>query len=140
MIEQRYGQVRSPYPSLQRESFRDLLGTLAVQTSDLVRDEVALLGREYYEKGKILRPALILLAVGAFFAMLAAIALCAAIVLVIGQFINTWLSAAVTGGILGAVAAAMLWYSLSRLRRTSLKPEQTIRSLEENKEWLKEIT
>jgi uncharacterized membrane protein YqjE len=138
MMEQRYGQ--GPYPSLQRESFRDLLGTLAAQTSDLVRDEVALLAREYYEKGKILRPALILLAAGAFLAMLAAIALFAALVLVIGQFINTWLSAAITGAILGAVAATMIWFSVSRLRRTSLRPEQTLRSLEENREWLKEIT
>jgi uncharacterized membrane protein YqjE len=140
MIEQRYGQVRSPDSSLQRESFRDLLGSLAVQTSALVRDEIALLGREYYEKGKTLRPALILLAVGALLAVLAAIALCAAVVLVIGQFINTWLSAAITGGILCAIAATMVWFGVSRLRRTGIRPEQTIRSLEENKEWLREIT
>jgi len=125
--------------SLQRESIGDLLSNLAVQTTDLVRDEIALVGREYYEKGKILRPALIVLAAGVFLAMLASIAFCAAIVLVISQFINTWLSAAITGGILAVVAATMLSYSVSRLRHTSLKPEQTLRSLEENKEWLKEL-
>jgi uncharacterized membrane protein YqjE len=129
------------YTSLrQRESIGDLLGNLAVQTTNLVRDEFALVGREFYEKGKILKPALIVLAIGAFLAMLASIALCAALVLVISQFINTWLSAAIIGGILGVVALMLLSFSVSRLKRTSLRPEQTLRSLEENKEWLKEIT
>ena len=29
---------------------------------------------------------------------------------------------------------------LTRLKRTSLKPEQTIETLEEDKEWLKQLT
>jgi putative superfamily III holin-X len=134
-------EPRESYTSLrQRESISDLLGNLAVQTTNLVRDEFALVGREFYDKGKILKPALIVLAIGAFLAMLASIALCAAIVLIISQYINTWLSAAIIGGILGVVALMLLWFSVSRLKQTSLRPEQTLRSLEENKEWLKEIT
>lgn len=127
-------------PSIQRESISDLLGNLAGQTTDLVRDEIALAGREFYEKAKVLRPALIVLAAGAFLAMLASIALCAAIVLVISRFIDTWLSAAITGGVLGAIAVTMLIYSVGRLKQANLKPEQTLRSLKENKEWLKEMT
>jgi uncharacterized membrane protein YqjE len=128
------------YTSLrQRESISDLLGNLAVQTTNLVRDEFALVGREFYEKGKSLKPALIVLALGAFLAMLASIALCAAIILVISQYINTWLSAAIIGGILGVIALMLLSFSVSRLKQTSLRPEQTLRSLEENKEWLKEM-
>ncbi|MBO0720750.1 MAG: phage holin family protein [Blastocatellia bacterium] len=126
--------------SIQRESIGDLLSNLAGQTTELVRDEIALIGREYYEKAKILRPALIVLAAGAFLAMLASVALCAAIVLVMSRFMDTWLSAAITGGVLGAIAVMMLIYSVSRLKQTNLKPEQTLRSLKENKEWLKEIT
>ncbi|MBO0799364.1 MAG: phage holin family protein, partial [Blastocatellia bacterium] len=76
----------------------------------------------------------------AFLAMLASIALCTAIVLVISRFIDTWLSAAIMGGVLGAIAVAMLIFSVSRLKQTNLRPEQTLRSLKENKEWLKEMT
>jgi uncharacterized membrane protein YqjE len=139
MLE-RNGQGRISYSSLQRESIGDLLSNLATQSTNLVRDEIALVGREFYEIGKTIRPALIVLAVGAFLAMLASITLCAAIVLVISQYITTWLSAAITGSIIGVIALTMILISVSRLKQTSFKPEQTLRSLEENKEWLKEIT
>jgi uncharacterized membrane protein YqjE len=139
MLE-RNGQGRISYSSLQRESIGDLLSNLATQSTNLVRDEIALVGREFYEIGKTIRPALIVLAVGAFLAMLASITLCAAIVLVISQYITTWLSAAITGSIIGVIALTMILISVSRLKQTSFRPEQTLRSLEENKEWLKEIT
>jgi uncharacterized membrane protein YqjE len=139
MLE-RNGQGRVSYSSLQRESIGDLLSNLASQSTNLVRDEIALVGREFYEMGKTIRPALIVLAVGAFLAILASITLCAAIVLVISQYITTWLSAAITGSIIGVIALTMILISVSRLKQTSFKPEQTLRSLEENKEWLKEIT
>jgi hypothetical protein len=139
MLE-RHGNGRGAYSSLQRESIGDLLSNLAVQSTNLVRDEIALVGREFYEKGKIIRPALIVLAVGGFLAILASMTLCAAIVLFISQYINTWLSAAITGLILGVIALMMIMISVSRLKQTSFKPVQTLKSLEENKEWLKEIT
>jgi hypothetical protein len=139
MLE-RQGDGRVSYSSLQRESIGDLLSNLAVQSTNLVRDEIALVGREFYEKGKTIRPTLIVLAVGGFFAVLAAITLCAAIVLFISQYINTWLSAAITGMILGLLALTMIMISVSRLKQTSFRPVQTLKSLEENKEWLKEIT
>jgi uncharacterized membrane protein YqjE len=136
----RHGQVRRAYSSLQRESIGDLLSNLAAQSTSLVRDEIALVGREFYEKGKTIRPALIVLAIGTFLAMLASLMLCAGIVLFISQYINTWLSAAITGSILGLIALTMITISISRLKQTSFRPEQTLKSLEENKEWLKEIT
>jgi uncharacterized membrane protein YqjE len=136
----RHGQDRGAYSSLQRESIGDLLSNLAAQSTSLVRDEIALVGREFYEKGKTIRPALIVLAIGTFLAMLASLMLCAGIVLFISQYINTWLSAAITGSILGLIALTMITISISRLKQTSFRPEQTLKSLEENKEWLKEIT
>jgi hypothetical protein len=137
---ERYEQERVPYSPMRRESIGDLLSNLAVQSKDLVRDEIALAGREFLEKGKTIRPALIVLAIGGFLAILASVALCAAIVLFIGQYIDTWLSAALTGFVLGVIALAMIAISVSRLKRTNFRPEQTLKSLEENKEWLKEIT
>jgi uncharacterized membrane protein YqjE len=136
----RHEQGRVSYSPVQRESIGDLLSNLAVQSTSLVRDEISLVGREFYEKGKIIRPALIVLAIGGFLAMLASITLCAAIVFFISQYINTWVSAAITGIILGVIALMMIMISVSQLKRASFRPEQTLKSLEENKEWLKEIT
>jgi uncharacterized membrane protein YqjE len=136
----RNGRERVSYPPMQRESIGDLLGNLAAQSKNLVRDEIALVGREFYEKGKTIRPALIVLAIGGFLAMLASITLCAAIVFFISQYIYTWASAAITGIILGVIALMLIMISVSQLKRTSFRPEKTLKSLEENKEWLKEIT
>jgi integral membrane sensor domain MASE1 len=137
---ERYGQERVSYSLLQHESIGDLLSNLAVQSKDLVRDEIALAGREFSEKRKNIRPVLIVLAIGAFLAMLTPAILCAAIVLVISQYISAWLSAAIIGIILGVIALMMITISVRRLKQINFRPEQTIKSLEENKEWLKEIT
>ncbi|MCI0336497.1 MAG: phage holin family protein [Acidobacteria bacterium] len=129
----------SPSP-LQRESIGDLLSNLAIHSANLVQDGIALMGREIYEKGKNLQSVLIIIAVGAALALIAVITLCAAIVLALSEYFEPWLSALLVGGVLGAIATAVITTGLSRLRGTSLKPEKSIETLEENKEWLKEIT
>jgi hypothetical protein len=38
------------------------------------------------------------------------------------------------------IALTLITISVSRLKQIKFKPEQTLKTLEENKEWLKEIT
>jgi hypothetical protein len=37
-------------------------------------------------------------------------------------------------------AGVTILIGVSRFKRTSLRPEKTIKTLEENKEWLKDLT
>jgi uncharacterized membrane protein YqjE len=124
----------------QRESFGELLGDLAGQSAGLVRDEISLARQELKEKLFSYKSALVVLLAGGFIGLLAAVTLCAAFILWLGEQIGMFSAAALTGLGLALLAVIMLLYVRSMFSRLSLKPEQTIETLEENREWLKELT
>jgi uncharacterized membrane protein YqjE len=124
----------------RRESLGELIGDLASNTANLVRDEVALVRQELQQKLKTVQAAAAVIAVGAFLALIAAMALCATVILALAKFVGLWQSSLIVGLALGMAAGAFISIGVSRFKRTSLRPEQTIETLEENKEWLKEIT
>lgn len=123
-----------------RESFGDLLSELAVHSAGLVQDEFTLARQEISEKLKLYKVALLLLIMGAVVGLVALMSLCTAFILWLGTHIAPWLAAMVAGGGLAAIAVVILLLARSEFGQLNLKPEKTIRSLEENKEWLKDIT
>ncbi len=129
-----------PQNSQERESLGELLGDLATQSASLVRDEVALARQEVREKVKVVQSAAIVVAIGAVFALVSILTLCAAVILVLAQYIKPWQSALIVGAVFAVAAAITIGAGIGRFNRTTLKPEQTMETLEENKEWLKEIT
>lgn len=122
------------------ESFGELVGLVANQSAGLVRDEVELAKREVREKLRTVRSAASVVIIGAVTALIAAMALCAAVIIALAEHVGPWQSALIVGLILGMTAGVVILIGVSRFKRTSLRPEQTIETLEENKEWLKEIT
>lgn len=125
---------------ISHESFGELVGLVASQSAGLVRDELALVQREVREKLKTVRSAASIVIIGAIIALIAAMALCAAVIIALAEHVGPWQSALIVGLILGMTAGVVIFIGVSRFKRTSLRPEQTIETLEENKEWLKEIT
>ena len=123
-----------------RESFGELLGQVATNSAALVRDEIALAKQEMSEKVTELRSGAVLIAVGAVVALVGALALVAAAIIGLGHLIGPGWSALVIGGLLTAGGAVAAMSGIGHLKRTNLKPEQTIETLEEDKEWLKELT
>lgn len=124
----------------QRESFGELLGDLAGQSAGLVRDEIKLARQELKEKLFSYKHALVVLLASGIIGLLAAVTLCAAFVLWLGEQLGLLPAVALTGLGLALLAMIMLLYVRALFSRLSLKPEQTIETLEENKEWLKELT
>ena len=122
------------------ESLGELVGIVASQSAGLVRDEVALVQREVRETLKTVRSAASIVIIGTIIALIAAMALCAAVIIALAELVGPWQSALIVGLILGLTAGVVILIGVSRFKRTSLKPVQTIETLEENKEWLKEIT
>ncbi|MCI0423128.1 MAG: phage holin family protein [Acidobacteria bacterium] len=123
-----------------QESFGGLLGELASQTEDLFRDEIALAKQELKEKLGTFQSALLALAFGAVIALIASLALCAAVIIALAEYVKPWQSALIIGLILGMAAGVFISTGIGRFKRASLRPEQTLQTLEENKEWLREIT
>lgn len=124
----------------QRQSFGDLLSQLANNSAALVRDEIALAKQEMTEKISSFKSGVIVVAIGAFIGVLAILTLLAAAVIGLGNLIGPGYSALVIGGVLAIIAGIITASGMGRLKETSLKPEQTIETLEEDKEWLKEMT
>jgi hypothetical protein len=125
---------------LERESFGDLLGQLANNSAGLVRDEIQLAKREMSEKVSALRSGIALAAMGLVVGLIALLTLTAAAVIGLGKYVGVGYSALIIGGALTFIGAATAFTGIGRIKQTSLKPKQTIQSLEEDKEWLKELT
>jgi uncharacterized membrane protein YqjE len=125
---------------VRRESWGELIGELAGQLVGLARDEVALARNELEQKLKTVQSAAAVVAIGAIAALIAALSICAAVIIALAEYVGPWQSALIVGLILGMAAGATILIGVSRFKRTSLRPEKTIETLEENKEWLKELT
>lgn len=120
----------------ERESLGDLLRELATNTAALVRDEILLARQELREKFEGLRSGFISLAIAAATGFAAFLLLCAAAVVGMAHFVG-WLLAALIIAIGLALIAALLGLAgLRRFKRTTLKPEKTLQTLKEDKEWL----
>jgi uncharacterized membrane protein YqjE len=125
---------------VRRESWAELIGELAGQLVGLARDEVALARRELEQKLKTVQSAAAVVAIGAIVALIATLSVCAAVIIALAEYVGPWQSALIVGLILGMAAGVTILIGVSRFKRTSLRPEKTIETLEENKEWLKDLT
>lgn len=124
----------------QHESIGEMLKDLAYQSAELVRDEAALAKQEISEKLKSVKSGIIVVAIGALIGYAAILALSATLVIVLAEYLALWQSALIVTGALALIALVTYLTGMRMLNQTNLKPKQTIRTMEENKEWLKDIT
>lgn len=122
------------------KSFGALFAELAGQSAGLVRDEIALVRHEVQEKATLAKAVAIFMLLGALLCLLALMALSAAAILALAPLVGGWQAALIVGGVFLLLGGIILLMGKSKLSTSTLKPEQTIETLEENKEWLKEIT
>lgn len=123
-----------------RETFGDLLTRLATASAGLVRDEIDLAKQEMREKIKSFRTGIVLVSIAALFGIIAIFTLDAALVIGIGKVIGFGLSALAVGIAVAIIAGIFAGIGISQFKKTKLKPEETIQSLKEDREWLKKIT
>ena len=126
--------------ALPRESFGQLLTQLATHSAALVRDEMALAKQEMRESVRSLRTGIATLAIGALIGWIALLTLAAAAVIGLANFMHPGYAALVVGVGLAIVGGNIVLVGINRLKQTNLVPEQTMETLEEDKQWLKELT
>ena len=80
------------------------------------------------------------MAAGSLIGVVAILTLTAAAVIGLAKYVGAGNSALIIGGALAIIGGVIVVVGLRRVKRTSLKPRQTIETLEEDKEWLKELT
>lgn len=139
-MQMRSDMDRRTPTSLPRESFGELLGQLANNSAALVRDEIQLAKQEMSEKVSELGSGIFTLAVGSLIGLVAILALTAAAIIGLARYVGPGYSALIVGGALAIIGGITAAVGLGHIKRTSLKPTQTIKTLEEDKVWLKELT
>jgi len=125
---------------MPRESFGQLLSELANHSAALVRDEMALAKQELRESVRSLRQGVTMVAIGALVGLIALAALSAAAVIGLTHFMAAGYAALIVGFVLAVLSGGAALSGINRLKQTTLTPEQTIKTLEENGQWLKELT
>ena len=128
-------------------SLGDLFSELASETSTLVRQEVALAQTELTQKATKVGTNVGFLVAGGAVGYTALLVILAAVVIGLAQLISSlagwqlitsaWVAATVVGLIVGIVAYVLVTRALAKLKETELTPKQTVETLKEDAEWLK---
>ena len=121
----------------EERSLGDLFSELASETGTLVRQEVALAQVELTKKATSVGKDVGYLVVGGAVAYAAALALIAAVIIGLSYFIPAWASALIVSVIVGVAAYMMISSALAALKKTDLAPRETVETLKEDAQWLK---
>ena len=145
-MAQPINQMQQPQNQEDR-SLGDLFAELATETSQLVRQEVALAQTEITNKATRVGKQVGYLVVGGAVGYAALLVVLAAVTMGLGRIIASltgWtdltsaaLAALIVAVVVGVVAYSLVNSALAKLRETSLAPNQTIESVKEDAQWLK---
>jgi len=126
----------------RRRGLSSLLRDLASGSADLVRGEIHLARLEIGSAVAGIRTGTLLVATGGVLALLGGLTLLAGVVLLIGdQWLPRdlyWLAALIVALVTGAIAAWLGKRGAALLSPAQLAPNQTVTTLKEDREWLKQ--
>jgi len=122
--------------------FGELLRQLVNGSADLLRDEVKLARMEITEIARKVGRGTIFVALGGVLLLLGGLALAAGLILLAGdQWLPRdlyWLAALLVMILTGALAGWLAKRGMTQLSPSQLAPKQTVQTLKEDKEWLKQ--
>ncbi len=117
-------------------SLGDLFSRLSEQASALIRQEIQLAQTEMTRKATKAGRNAAFIALGGLIALGAFFSVIAALILVLAQVMEAWLAALIVAVVLAIAAALIIQYGLSKLKQIDPAPRRTIETMRENKEWL----
>lgn len=120
-------------------SLGELFSELATETSTLVKQEVALAQTELTQKAMKVGKNVGYLVVGGAVAYAALLAFVMALIIGLGILLaNFWLAALIVGVVIAVAAVVMIMSALSALKNTGITPTQTVETIKEDAQWLKD--
>ena len=127
--------------SHSERSLGSLFSDLSQQTSELIRQETRLAKAELGQKASELKRPALLIGTGAAIGLAALMTMAMAVtLLLIDLGVTPWVAAVICMAILAVTAYALVQTGLSALTSRSLVPDQTIHSIKETTQWLKNET
>ena len=118
-------------------SLGELFSELAAETGTLVRQEVALAQVELTAKATSVGKNVGFLAIGGAVGYAAVLAILAGVIVGLSSLMPAWLAAILVGGVVGIAAFVLISSALDELKNTNFKPEETVESIKEDAQWLK---
>jgi flagellar motor component MotA len=135
-------QMNEPMPDkdgskLSTRPISSILQDMLKNLSEIIRSEIRLAKAELRQEGREMTRAGAYLAAAGVFGLFTLGFFLLSAVYALATMMPAWLAAILVGVLTGAVAAVLLVMGQRRLKATSLKPEKTIQSLEDNITWFK---
>ena len=125
--------------TLQAErSLGELFSELSQEVSTLFRQEAQLAKVEMSQKASQAGKSVGFIAAGGAVAYAGFLALLAALILGLAQFIAGWLAALIVGVIVAGIGYAVVQKGLTELKNVNPAPEKTLKTLREDGQWLKQ--
>ena len=122
----------------QGEGIGAILGGLLSDLQGMVRGEIALARAEVKEDVSTAGKAVSALAAAAFLGLTGFIFLMLGATYLLNIWMRMWIAAAIVGAVLVVIAAILGMSAKSKLSAANLRPDQTIDSVKETREWAKQ--
>ncbi len=116
----------------------ELFSDLVTETTTLVRNEVALAKVEITQKVTKAGRNVGSLVIGGAIGYAALLAIGAAVILLLARVMPAWVAAGIVGLIVAGVAWLLISKAITELQRMELKPQETVESLKEDAQWIKD--
>jgi putative superfamily III holin-X len=116
----------------------ELFSDLVTETTTLVRNEVALAKVEFTQKATKVGRNIGSLVVGGAIGYAALLAFGAAAIMLLSRAMPAWVAALIVGAVVGCVAWMLIARATSELKKMDLKPQETVESLKEDAQWIKD--
>ena len=129
---QRMNENRSEKP------LGNLFSDLASEMSNLVRQEVALAKVEVGQTARHVGRNIGYLVVGGAIAYAALLAVIAAIILLLDQFMPSWGASLLVGVVVAGIGWLLIGKAVSALQQTDVTPRETVETLKEDAAWVKQ--
>jgi len=122
----------------EEKSLGDLFSELASETSNLVKQEVSLAQAELTQKAVKVGKNVGFLVVGGAIGYAALLAFITALIIGLSYLIPAWAAALIVGIVVAIAAAVLIMSALNALKNVGLTPTQTVETIKEDAQWLKD--
>jgi uncharacterized membrane protein YqjE len=119
-------------------SIGELLAQISQETAELVRREVRLAEVEMTQKAYRAGKNAGFVVAGGALAYAGLLAVVAGIIILFGRTRRPWFSAFLVGLSVAGVGSLLALKGLEALRQEGVAPQETVETLEENREWLRD--
>ncbi len=119
-------------------SLGQLFSDLSRGMTTLVRQEVDLAKVEMSQKVGQVGKEVAYLAAGGFIGYAGFLAILAAVIVLLSAAFPLWASALIVGLVVAGTGLLLVWVGVNSLQKQELAPRQTMESIREDTEWLKQ--